>query len=221
MMERKTSRDGMLAALLVVAVVLVAGGTVFASNAGFKFNMPLVPATGASPLGDNYVAIPYFNPYLTINEFCTQTGLGVSNITFFSTVNGAPNVIVCGSGAGDITPFIPGEGFRIRPQAGIENIIVVGSHDPTQTILLPQAGGDALSGNRWVALPYHTTAATRGDLCTQFGLVNGSGLLTIKPDGTGINLTLCSPTDTTPIVLGESIRVRQPDPPFSVTPAHF
>ena len=65
-----------LAVVLVAAAMIVAGGVVTASNTGFKLNKPLEPiGAGGLPAGkgNNWVSIPYFNPYGTWNQFCIQT----------------------------------------------------------------------------------------------------------------------------------------------------
>src|SRR5213594_1155923 len=98
----KTMRSA-VAVLLAAALILAAGGAAVASNMGFKLNMALA-AAGAGAVGDNWVSIPYNNPYTTgciapvpagqscFDGLCAALGFGLtSNI---ASVDGCAGVNV-------------------------------------------------------------------------------------------------------------------------------
>jgi hypothetical protein len=222
-MPRHNSRHGVLAALLVVAVILVAGGTAIASNAGFKFNMPIVNLDGSGgQQGHNWVSLPYFNPYATRDDVCTACGLAAgSSITTIDTGGGVQQEF-CGSAP---SPLVPGEGIRIiQPAGGPANCIIVGSHDPTLQITLPAFNADQGVGKFWFSVPYHTTAANREQLCTQMGLNAASWTQSILDDGS-VFQQFCGPGADAALVLGEALRISANNStmadPIMFTPAHF
>ena len=220
-MKRNTSRHSVLAALLVVAVILVAGGAAIASNAGFKFNMPIVQSSGVGGLqGHNWVGLPYFNPYADRDALCASCGLAdfTASITTISTT-GAVSQQQCSAAP---AALIPGEGIRIiQPAGGPENCIIVGSHNPSLAIGVPGPGATAGAGKFWFAVPYHATATTRNDLCTQMGLSTATSfLLSIDPVTGGINQQQCGFAPG-PIILGQALQVSAANGPLDFTPAHF
>jgi hypothetical protein len=221
MMKRHTSRHSVLAALLVVAVILVAGGAAIASNAGFKFNMPITTVTGVGGLqGHNWVSLPFFSPYGSRDDLCTACGLSdfTASITTISTA-GAVNQQQC-----SVAPaaLIAGEGVRIiAPSGDPTNCIVVGSHDPSLSILLPGPAPSAGAGKYWLSVPYHATATTRNELCTQIGLSDATSfLLSIDPATGSVNQQQCGFAPGA-IILGQSLQVSAANGPLSFTPAHF
>jgi len=220
-MKRHTSRHSVLAALLVVAVILVAGSAAIASNAGFKFNMPITLLSGSGGLqGHNWVSLPYFNPYASRNDLCSACGLTdfSASITTISTA-GAVNQQQCGAAA---APLVAGEGIRIiQPAGGPSNCIIVGSHDPSLSINLPGPAASAGAGKFWFAVPYHATATTRNELCAQMGLSNSTSfLLSIDPATGSVNQQQCGFAPGA-IVLGQALQVSAFNGPLSFTPAHF
>lgn len=220
-MKRHTSRHSVLAALLVVAVILVAGSAAIASNAGFKFNMPITVLDGSGGLqGHNWVGLPYFNPYASRNDLCTACGLTnlTASITTISTT-GAVSQQQCSAAPATL---VAGEGIRIiQPGGGPGNCIIVGSHDPSLAINLPGPGATAGAGKFWFSVPYHATATTRNDLCTQMGLSAATSfLLSIDPATGSVNQQQCGFAPGA-LVLGQALQVSAANGPLSFTPAHF
>lgn len=226
-----------LAVVLVAAVMLVAGGVVTASNTGFKLNKPLAVA-GAGQTGNNWTSIPFFNPYGNVGAFCAQTGLFTSGINRdtildIDPVTGVSTTVTCGTAGANTRPIFVGRGLRIRrpaPPGGPNvqtSIIIVGSHNPSQQITVPDAGTTGNVGILWFSVPYHTTAVTAADLCLSSGLTStGIQRATIQR----VNATNGVPTTVTcgtaaagtlTLVLGEAVALRDPVGPITFTPAHF
>lgn len=250
MLKRGYSRQTMAVAL-VASVMLVAAGTAIASNMGFKLNKPIfqIPAGPVSAKGNNWTSIPYFNPYGTVSGFCTQTGLSSTGgplvpkatLTSIKPQTGVATSVQCGSSAALTAPFpgfcLPapcpaGLGVLIRQPtvAGFPaGIIIVGSHDPSLTVTV-FGGAPSPTGDNWVTVPYHTTAVFMNDFCLSAGLSSTGGPLVPKAQITRVDATTGAPTSANcgssqaasiPLVLGEAIRVREPNGPKSFIPAHF
>jgi hypothetical protein len=221
-----------LAVVLVAATMLVAGSVAIASNTGFKINKALVVG-GTGQIGNTWTSIPYFNPYGNGGAFCTQTGLISAGITRASltTVNPATGVATsanCGTTQATGLLITPGLGVRIR-NAGTgapASIIIVGSHNPSLSLTIPKAGGGAI-GDFWFAVPYHTTAVTAADLCTQSGFtstgIQRASITRLNPSTGTFTSANCGTTQATALtlVLGEAVRVREPNGPLTFLPSHF
>ena len=220
-----------LAVVLVAAVMLVAGGVVTASNTGFKINKPLA-APGNGQIGMNWTSIPYFNPYGNLGAFCLQTGLittGLNRdvIVDIDPVTGVSSQVQCGAAPAAARAIFPGRGVRIRrPPGQSGSIIVVGSHNPSQSINVPVAGNGQI-GSLWFAVPYHTTAVNANDLCLSSGLTS-TGLqratITRVNATSGISTQVqCGSASATSLtlVLGEAVLIRQPAVAANFIPAHF
>jgi hypothetical protein len=230
----------------VAAAILVAGGAAIASNTGFKINkgIVLIPAGPTTAVGDNWLSLPYFNPYVTVGGFCTQVGLastgGVTvakaQVTTIDAVTGVASSVQCGSAAASTTNLVAGRAYRVRqPANNPANLIIVGSHNPTQQIDLfnglPYPPVQASpKGDNWVGIPYHTTAATYNDLCLSSGLSSTGGVTVAKARILRLDATTGNPTSalcgsaaaaTQPLNLGEGIQIREPNTPKSFIPAHF
>jgi len=217
-----------LAVLFVAMIILAAGGLATASNMGFKMNRALVKA-GTGQIGNNWISIPYNNPYGTIGGFCQQTGLpaAAGTDTVVERLNGATGVFTTTSclaaGAGGFA-LVPGEFVRVRPPNAVAtpaSIIIVGSHNPTLSIVVPPTGAGQ-KGNFWFSVPYHTTAVTLKDLCDQIGMVGGVGETLNASTGT-FTTKVCTSADagTVNLVLGEGVRLRQPTGGITFIPSHF
>jgi hypothetical protein len=222
-----------LAVVLIAAAMLVAGGVVTASNTGFKHNHALAQA-GAGNIGSNWTSIPYFNPYGNAGAFCNQTGLITSGglrdtILDVNPATGAATSVSCGTAGANTLVLTPGRGIRIRRPTsviGTTSIIIVGSHNPSLSITVPDSGTGAV-GTLWFSVPYHTTAVTAADLCLSSGLTSSGGLRAtiqrINPT-TGAATTVSCGTaaaGTLNLVLGEAVAIREPNGPISFIPAHF
>jgi hypothetical protein len=226
---KKLSKHITLAALVVAVVMLVAGGPAVASNTGFKLNKLLDSTGAAAQQGNNWVSIPYFNPYTSVGDLCTQTGLEplVVTVTDLDPVSGAFEQVTCGTATANTKQIVPGRALRIRvPRDGAgdtpASIIIVGSHNPSQNITVPAAGSGQI-GNLWFSVPYHTTAVTADDLCSSSGLTPLSASLTFLNSATGgFNQVTCGTATaaTVTLNLGQAVRVREPAG-ASFIPAHF
>lgn len=217
-----------VAVVLAAALILVAGGAAVASNMGFKMNKGLVGNTATS--GQNWVSFPYNNPYGTIKNFCTQTGLpstlaSTATVVSINPVNNLASTVTCFAAS---TQNLPTDCTAIRvtvpPAAGVNSIIIVGSHNPTRSCTLP--ANTATSGQFWFNVPYHTTAVTAKDLCNQMGLaatLASSGQITrINAANNLADTRTCFSGTSTGLnlVLGEAVRVLNPSA-VSFVPAHF
>lgn len=231
-----------LAVVVTAAAVLIAGGAAIASNAGFKMNKGIVviPAGPASQVGDNWTSIPYFQPYGTVGGLCTQTGLASTGgalvpkatVTVVDPATGGGTTLTCGSAGALAANIIPARGYRIRQPNVVGfpgSIILVGSHNPALQIHLEDAGNGQI-GDNWVSPPYHTTAVTVNDFCISSGLSSTGGALVPKAQITRVDAALGSGTTLTcgsagaiaaPLVLGEAVRVREPNGPKDFIPAHY
>jgi hypothetical protein len=216
--------------------MLIAGGAAIASNAGFKMNKSIVPQTAT--LGQNghyWTALPYFNPYQNGLDFCQKTGLvtaGFSQHFLFKVgTSGIPLQSALSCSAAAVFTLPDGEGIRITMLPGnpVQNIIIVGSHNPTLGVTVPKSGAGAI-GDFWFSVPYHTTAVSFNDLCLSSGFTSTGPLTAPKAQLTRVNSTTgvaqsatCGTTTAaaTALVLGEAIRCREPNGPKTFIPAHF
>ncbi len=252
MLKHRASRLT-VAVLAAAAVIVVAGSVATASNMGFKLNKALArPVVGAGvESGNNWTSIPYRNPYSggtcnytvapalpagtpCVSAFCSQTGLPPLATTVFQIepVTGGPINAACGSATGNNTALVPGRGVQIRGTTLPASIIIVGSHDPAQVITIPAISKVtplvANQGNLWFAVPYHTTAVSAADLCTQSGMGNLTGTVRTVNAGaaTGTTVSCGTPTAATLILrLGEAARLRDSSIAAGAVktfiPAHF
>lgn len=241
MLNRK-SPHLMLAVVVTAAAILIAGGAAIASNAGFKLNkaITLIPAGPASQVGDNWISLPYYQPYGTINGFCTQTGLSSTGgalvpkaaVTVVDAALGAATTFTCGSAGAAAANLIPGRGYRVRQPTvtgAPTSLIIVGSHNPGLQIHLEDAGNGQI-GDNWISPPYHTTAVTVNDFCLSSGLSSTGGALVAKATVTRVDAALGQAATLTcgsagaqagALVLGEAVRVREPNAPKDFIPAHY
>lgn len=230
-----------LAVVLVAATMLVAGGVAVASNTGFKINKPLTVVVGNTQVGNNWISIPYFNPYGTGANLCAQLGLASTGsvraaLLKIDAGTGASSGVNCGTAGAASFTWNQGQGVRIRNQGvgAPTSAIIVGSHNPAASITVPTPAATGNVGNLWFGMPYHTTAVTAADLCASVGLQSAgaargsvgrlnaaTGAFSSANCGTAgaISFTL---------VLGEAVRLRNafiapPNsvPPLNFVPAHF
>jgi hypothetical protein len=75
-MVRKIDWKSWIVLGLVVAFFVTSGGLIMASNMGFKINKQLFAAfsAGAAPKRDNWISLPYNNPYPTAEHICNAFG---------------------------------------------------------------------------------------------------------------------------------------------------
>ena len=230
MMTLRLSRP-LLAVLVASALILAMGGLAVASNMGFKLNKPIV-FSGAGQIGRNWTSLPYNNPYGTAAGVCTQLGLTSSGIvrgtlTVLNETTGAFSQVSCGTAGATGLTLIPGKFASIvQPTGGPASVIIVGSHNPTLSLTIPKAGAGQV-GNFWYSLPYHTTAVSAADVCTQIGMTSSGiarGTVTRLNSATGaFTQVSCGTAGATGLnlVLGEGIQLREPNGPKSFIPAHY
>lgn len=253
MMKHKASRLT-VAVLAAAAVIVVAGSVATASNMGMKLNKALVTPLAGTRSGDNWVSIPYNNPYYSaancttaagvscLNDFCVKTGLplGTTFIDVPDQCSGLPSHIACGTTAAKSTALLQAAatapciaqpvGVKVRGTAVPASIIIVGSHSSQQLHIEPTdpAALSPEKGAYWFPVPYHTTAVTANDLCTQAGLALGFGTVdTVSASALVPTHVTCgsNAAKTTNLRLGEAARLRDSHVPFpgglNFTPAHF
>lgn len=223
-----------MAVVLVAATMLVAGSVAVASNTGFKLNKPLVAAGGAGSIGQNWTAIPFFHPYTNGTVLCAQLGLVSTGairgqITKIDPNTGATVTASCGTLAQtNAFTWNAGQGVRIR-NAGIApptSAIIVGSHNPALSLTIPDSGNGNV-GSFWFAVPYHTTAVSAADLCNGIGMTSAGALRgTVgrlnAATGAFTNVSCGNAAASSLIlVLGEAVRLREPNGPMSFVPSHF
>jgi len=227
----------LMAVAAVAVVIIVAGGPAYASNAGFKLNKHLVPGTcnPGDQIGVNWTSIPFFNPYSTWADFCTQTALPTgaitgAQLTVLNQVTGTFTSARCGTAGAGTLSKIKGKGVAICPESAwpaSTGVIIVGSHDPTFQINVDTAAGSGQVGRFWYALPYHTTNSTCAQLCTTAGLtpgaLTGAQITRLNALNGQFSNARCGAAacNTLPLPLGEHIQIAEPNAPKSFVPAHF
>ncbi len=156
---------------------LLAGGTLLASNMGFKLNLPLLAADGVnSKSGTSSLALP-FNRQSGLNtakNLMDDIGFAnVANVQRFLEASDALQVYTGRKGTpGADFPLQTAEGYLVRMSATV-NYIVVGSHDPSFVVDLNAADGvTSRSGTNFYAYPYHSTASTAKQLMDEIGFAN-------------------------------------------------
>jgi hypothetical protein len=235
----KTKSHLTLSAILVTVTMVVAGSMAIAGNKGFKLNKGLTPRLGSSTgqVGFNWVSLPNFNSYPNFAAFCAQTGLvstGITRatITKIDTVTAVATVATCGTAQAALpsASIVAGQGIRIT-DAGTgapTSIIITGSHDPALKINVVAKSPTGPAGVYWFAVPYHTTAVTKADLCLSAGLAStglNRGIIANLKSDTGATLTASCGTAaaSSPVQnfsLGEAVRLQNPTA-VSFIPAHF
>lgn len=203
-----------LAILLAVVLAFSLASGTYASNMGFKLNLPITGGVS------KYVSLPYFNSYTDAtslrNDVIAAGGLNVSIINF----NEATQLqeVWSGGGAGEVNFAItPGKAYIVNT-SNATTWIIVGSHDDTLAVGI--TGGVS----KYLSCPYHTTATTAGGLLSD-----------IQADG-GLNVSLFNFNESTQLlevwsgggagetnfglVAGKGYIVNTSNT-FSWTPSHF
>jgi hypothetical protein len=241
MMKLRSSRPA-LAVIAAGVLILAAGGAAVASNMGFKLNKGLVPG-GAGNIGRNWVSIPYNNPYtagcLASAPNCAKAlcdslalpgGIGQTLIRNLNEVTGATTSTNCPTATTTTTgngfPLVAGKAIDIRPPStwpATGSVIIVGSHNPTRSITVPDAGAGQI-GRLWFAVPYHTTAVTTRDLCLSSGLtstIGGATITRLNPNTGAFQNAPCASNPGLTLTLGEGVQITEPQGPKTFIPAHF
>jgi hypothetical protein len=152
---------------------------------GFKLNYALLTNTAGNNI--NWVSLPYFDNYTAAEDICTDintvdcTANQAGLIGYFDTVNNSAQSHTCGSAKNNFN-LVTGRGYSISAAAGTTCVYkLVGSHDDAYdttsgvSFLINGAGNNI----NWLSIPYHATAATAENLCTQInaGCSNIVGLV--------------------------------------------
>jgi hypothetical protein len=152
-----------MVALAVTAAVVLGGGVLIASNMGFKLNFTLLgPSPGA---GRTVTSLPYNRQVGIDRANHLRTDIINSGGTP-GTAGAAPlvarlitslNAYQTYTGATTTTDFdlAAGEAYLVTMGNSIQ-YIVVGSHQPGQSVTFPGPGGSS-AGRKLYAPPYHTT----------------------------------------------------------------
>ena len=223
-----------MAVVLVAATMLVAGSVAVASNTGFKLNRALVVTAGSSAVGNNWTSLPFFNPYTNGTVLCQQLGLVSTGairgqITKIDPNTGGTTTASCGTLAQtNAFTLAQGQGVRIRNggTGAPTSAIIVGSHNPSLSLTIPDSGNGNI-GSFWFAVPYHTTAVTAADLCNGIGMTSAGALRgsvgRLNATTGAFTQVSCGNAAATSLilVLGEAVRLREPNGPMSFVPSHF
>ena len=220
--------------LLIGASIFMTGtGPAGASDMGFRFNMPIYPKFFPPPQGDNWIALPYLNPYVTAEDLCVALSLPTGPLYPFSRVSQLDATTGFGSlhECGEPGPFTirPGVGVLVQTPFPTPTIsgIISGSHPSGTSYTILPAGFPPPIGWNYYAVPYNSTAVYAQDLCAQFGLPVGTRISWLDP-------TLPLPYSTWDcwdpggrgfeLVLGQAVLIRNfapLSPAITVTPQHF
>jgi hypothetical protein len=229
---RKPCRH-LVSALVATGIVVAACIPASAANMAFRYQMPIALA-GPGQIGNNWVSLPYFNPYGTAAGLCTLTGLtsaGVLRavIAMEDPVTGAFTQVSCGTVAATFMALVPGRCVRIRQPAVVgapASILLVGSHDPGLAVTVPDAGPGNI-GSFWYAIPWHTTAQNVNELCTQQGLSTGglarASCVQVNPATGAVTAVTCNTASgaATMPAIGRCCRFREPNGPITWVPQTY
>jgi hypothetical protein len=224
-------RNGIVA--FCVALALLAGGWLYASNMGFKLNYSLVQVGTAS--GTNTLAPPY-NRQIgidnaeqllnDINNTGTPAGKAI-NVQRYNTVTDALEVY---SKAGaDPPPFAlaSGIGYFVKVSANT-SYIMVGSHNPGYQHTFLGTGASA-TGRNLFAVPYHSTRTNAEQLLDELnttGIPSGNIANVqrhqISNDAASVYSKAGADPPAFPIVPGEAYFVKLAgNPNVLYTPSHY
>ena len=177
-MRKKTLIVGAL------AIALLAGGVLVASNMGFKLNYLLDgPGGNGSASGTSTVALPYYqqtnlnNAEDLINDINAVAGTPVvASVARFVKSTDGLEAYTGFSGVNFL--LVQGEGYFVTVNATV-NYIVVGSHNPSLVINLEGPGGAraSASGTNLWSYPYHSTKGFAEDLIAEIDGAAGSSVV--------------------------------------------
>lgn len=244
----KNSRIASFAAIGVVAALAV-GSLVVASNMGFKgrFIFKGSAAQWFSP--------PYNSPYKTADDLLQATCPTAGGRIQRTIASDPPGFqfwqgrALGGNGFPENFVLNAGEGYEVKPtipNTEVEDVVLVGSHNPFVALPLSQRGlpgstetdevttPDGFVANReyLISVPWHTTYLTAEDLRTDLPGAFRVIRLEETPGNVAFFFWAGNPlqggfggNDTPPnfaLTLGEAYEVRiLQDTPQGVTPAHF
>lgn len=167
-------RTTLLVAAFVTLTILTAGA-LWGSNMGFLINCTLdAPAPGVSRSGINTVNLPFENNLASGLSLMTDIGFGsTANVQRFITATDGMEVFTGrkGSPSPDF-PIAAGSCYFVKMLVATPYVIE-GNDAPGLVIpLVGPAAGISRSGTNFVAVPYHSTAATASALMTEIGFAS-------------------------------------------------
>jgi len=209
-----------------VAMACVMASGLIASNMGFKLNYPLAATGAGSNSGTNVIALP-FNRQSGVDTANALIGdIGLANIAnvqrFLEATDGLETYTGRkGTPAADF-PLVAGEGYYVRMNAAVDYIIV-GSHDPSQSVSLDAVGAGSNSGTNFFSVPYHTTAVNALDLMNDIGFSSVTNVQRFLEATDGLETYTGrkgSPGPNFNLAPGEAYYIRMGST-VSYTPSHF
>jgi hypothetical protein len=219
-MARRWQRRALAVAVSALLIGLASGVNASASNMAFKLNKQICQL-GTSPTGNNFVSLPYNNPYegsSGLPVLCTA--LGLSNGAQIVQWTGTGIVNVYGCGQIQQTPLLKGKGVMIQEPAGPKTGIIVGSDTPNKTITIEDLGLAPL-GTNVISVDYHTTAVTPQDWCVDCGLSNTATISRFDACLGQVFTHTCGQIPQWNLVLGEAVMILEDQGPRACTPSHF
>jgi hypothetical protein len=228
-----TKRTYVIAA--VVAVALVAGGGLFASNMGFKLNYNLadtgdpVPG-GTSKDGTNTVGLPFNAQTGLTTAAALFNDIGSSRVQNIQKYIQSTGGIQLYNAGGTDFNLAKAEGYFVKILATQgTNYVVVGSHDPTFTVSLAGTGqavpgGTSKDGTNFYSYPYHSTTNTASTLANDIGSTNVLNVQRFIESTNGLDLFIVGTTAPPgfSLVPGESYFIKiKSGVTVSYVPSHY
>jgi hypothetical protein len=220
MMVRRWQRRALAVVASALLITLATGVNASASNMAFKLNKQICQL-GTSPTGQNFVSLPYNNPYegaAGLPVLCTALALSNSAQIVQWTGTGTVNVFQCGQI--QQSPLLKGKGVMITEPTGPKTGIIVGSDTPNKSITIENLGLSPI-GTNVISVDYHTTAVTPQDWCVDCGL-SSTATISRFDACTGQVLThTCGQIPQWNLVLGEAVMILENQGQRVCTPSHF
>jgi hypothetical protein len=174
------SRKWVVVYVTVFAVLL--GSALYASNFGFKLNYRLRgPGEGGNAQGWNTIGLPYQqqenldNAFHLIQDINLAAGSppGPAAVVQIGNWNKATNSFSLYNGlAGTAFPLVPGDGYLVQVNTGV-NYYIVGTNDDDLAIQLGGAAVRANGATSVITLPFNARAKGAFDLITEINLAAG------------------------------------------------
>lgn len=228
---RLSSWSKLALALAVAGASVLVSDLAQASNMGFKLNKVIEPVGSPAPKGENWVALPFRNPYQTAQDLCVTLGLSSvvpkGRVRLIDALSGASSVHNCGDLGAFAIPKPYTNASMIITNSTAAGGIIVGSHagSPPNALTLYPIASPPPKGQNYFSVPYHTTSVTAENLCVDLGLPTG-GRIQRRNAATGAtSIHNCGALGPFNLILGEAALVTFPGAsPLVVAagrPAHF
>lgn len=202
------------------ALMLIVGGSVIASNMGFKLAPNLNLANKSFAVG-----LPINNYYTnadSIFQDINAAGCAAAKVEKIIPSNGGTSRVTWvgfGTAAQNFT-IAKGEGYIVEVNSSCTNWVIVGSHDPVFRYTFALANKSYL-----VSIPYHTTAYNANDLFLSIPGVSKVERIT-PSNGASLRQTWVGfgvGNQNFPVILGESyiVEIDQYASPVNWIPPHY